>query len=87
MKSLARLICPALALCLTASCASAGGDTWVELKGKRFSVEIADDEPERQRGLMFRDELPADNGMIFIHDALDSLGREAPSVPLVEPVT
>lgn len=30
-----------------------------------FLVEIADDEPERQRGLMFRDALPADRGMLF----------------------
>jgi Uncharacterized conserved protein len=30
-----------------------------------FMVEIADDELERQRGLMFRDELPADRGMLF----------------------
>ena len=71
MKSFARLLCPALALCLTASCASAGNDTWVELKGKRFSVEIADEAAERERGLMFRDELPAENGMIFIHDELE----------------
>lgn len=68
MKSLARLFCTVLALCLTSSCASAGSDAWVELRGKRFSVEIADDGPERARGLMFRDEMPAGNGMIFIHD-------------------
>jgi uncharacterized membrane protein (UPF0127 family) len=70
MKPLARLLCSALALCLTTACASAGGDAWVELKGKRFNVEIADQEAERQRGLMFRDEMPAENGMIFIHEEL-----------------
>ena len=37
-------------------------------QGKRFTVEIADDDAERSRGLMFRDELAADSGMIFIHD-------------------
>ena len=31
----------------------------------RFMVEIADDEAERQRGLMFRDPLPDDRGMLF----------------------
>jgi uncharacterized membrane protein (UPF0127 family) len=41
---------------------------WVELKGKRFSVEVADDDAERARGLMFRDEMEADHGMLFVHD-------------------
>ena len=31
----------------------------------KFMVEIADDEAERQRGLMFRDPLPDDRGMLF----------------------
>ena len=30
-----------------------------------FWVEIADEEPERQRGLMYRDPLPEDRGMLF----------------------
>ncbi|QYF87993.1 DUF192 domain-containing protein [Brevundimonas sp. PAMC22021] len=30
-----------------------------------FMVEIADDEPERERGLMYREPLPADRGMLF----------------------
>lgn len=41
---------------------------WVELDGHRYSIEIADDNAERARGLMFRDELAADHGMLFIHD-------------------
>ena len=48
-------------------CASAGG-TWIELGGRRYMVEIADDDAERQRGLMFRDAMPIDHGMLFIHD-------------------
>lgn len=32
----------------------------------RFKVEIADDEPERNRGLMFRRSLAPDRGMLFI---------------------
>jgi uncharacterized membrane protein (UPF0127 family) len=56
----------AAAACLPA-CASDSG-TWVELKGKRFSVEVADDDDERARGLMFRDSLAADHGMLFVHD-------------------
>jgi uncharacterized protein len=31
----------------------------------KFWVEIADEEPERQRGLMFRPPLPDDRGMLF----------------------
>ncbi|WP_292263719.1 DUF192 domain-containing protein [Brevundimonas sp.] len=31
----------------------------------KFMVEIADEEPERQRGLMYRDALAADRGMLF----------------------
>lgn len=58
-----------LATLTLSGCASAGAGSWVELKGKRFNVEIADNDAERARGLMFRDELPADHGMLFIHDA------------------
>ena len=31
-----------------------------------FSVEVADSEEERRRGLMFRESLPLDEGMIFV---------------------
>ncbi|MFZ5635699.1 MAG: DUF192 domain-containing protein [Pseudomonadota bacterium] len=41
---------------------------WVELQGQRYRVEIADDNAERARGLMFRDAMPQENGMLFIHD-------------------
>ena len=47
-------------------CASASGP-WVSLGGQRYSVEVATTEAERARGLMFRDELPAGHGMLFIH--------------------
>ena len=49
--------------------ACANGGPWVEVGGERFTVEIADDDAERARGLMFRDELAAGTGMLFIHDA------------------
>lgn len=55
-------------LLLLAGCASASGP-WVELNGKRYSIEIADDDAERARGLMFRDAMDADHGMLFIHEA------------------
>jgi uncharacterized membrane protein (UPF0127 family) len=48
-------------------CASAGGH-WVELGGQRYQVELAQDDATRARGLMFRDEMAADHGMLFIHE-------------------
>ena len=64
---------PALfvALCVGA-CASAG-TPWVEIGGERYAVEIADDDAERARGLMFRDAMADDRGMLFIHDSQEPL--------------
>ena len=50
-----------------AACASDRAN-WVELAGKRYTVEIADSDEERARGLMFRDSMPAEQGMLFIHE-------------------
>ena len=50
------------------ACATASDGRWVELRGHRFVVEIADDEAERERGLMFRDAMADDHGMVFVHD-------------------
>lgn len=55
-----------LLLLLLSGCASAG--SWVELGGQRYKVEVADDDAERSRGLMFRDQLAPGTGMIFLHD-------------------
>ena len=58
-----------LASCLCACASGSGSATpWVELKGKRFSVEVADDDAKRARGLMFRDAMAADHGMLFLHE-------------------
>lgn len=51
-----------------AGCASDSAH-WVELGGKRYKVEIADNDEERARGLMFRDSMESDRGMLFIHDS------------------
>jgi len=66
-----RWILPLLLLS-TSSCASGRGE-WVELGGRRFAVEIADDEAERARGLMFRDQMQPDHGMLFLHDREERL--------------
>lgn len=52
---------------LAGGCAS-GRDEWVELAGQRYTVEVADDDAERARGLMFRDTLDEGTGMLFIHE-------------------
>jgi uncharacterized protein len=63
-----RLFSPLLACLLALSGSGCASGSWVELSGQRYQVEVADDDAERARGLMFRDELPADHGMLFIHD-------------------
>ena len=49
------------------ACASAR-EPWVELAGQRYAIEIADDDAERARGLMYRDAMDPDRGMLFIHE-------------------
>ncbi|MCW0377729.1 MULTISPECIES: DUF192 domain-containing protein [Xanthomonas] len=65
--SLFRALCVLLLLALS-GCASAGGDHWVELGGHRYDVELAQNDATRARGLMFRDQMETDHGMLFIHD-------------------
>ncbi|KAF1712737.1 DUF192 domain-containing protein [Pseudoxanthomonas sacheonensis] len=55
-----------LVMLMLSGCASAS--SWVELGGQRYEVEVADDDAERARGLMFRDQLAPGTGMIFLHD-------------------
>jgi len=59
----AALVCAVLAACT----ARATGPS-AELKGQRFEIEIADNDATRERGLMFRDSMPADHGMLFLFD-------------------
>ena len=61
-----KILALALLLPSLGGCASDGD--WVELRGVRIAVEIADDHRERQRGLMFRDRLEKGRGMIFVHE-------------------
>ena len=53
---------------LTLSACAAARQPWVELGGHRYTVELATDDAQRARGLMFRDAMAADRGMLFIHD-------------------
>lgn len=70
VRAFLRLALVAGLLVIATGCKAAG--PWVEVGGQRYSVEIADDSEERSRGLMFRDELGADDGMLFLFP------REAP---------
>lgn len=60
------------ALLLLSGCATATAQ-WVELGDARYRVEIADNDEERTRGLMFREEMAAGHGMLFIHDREEPL--------------
>lgn len=55
-------------LALSSSGCAGARQPWVELAGHRYSVELAMDEAQRARGLMFRDAMDEDHGMLFIHD-------------------
>jgi uncharacterized membrane protein (UPF0127 family) len=67
-RSRCALLSTACALTATLSACSAHAGPSVELKGHRFDVEIAADNDARARGLMFRDEMAADHGMLFLFD-------------------
>lgn len=40
----------------------------IEIRGHQFRVEVADEPGERQRGLMYRDELGQNEGMLFVYE-------------------
>jgi uncharacterized membrane protein (UPF0127 family) len=58
-------VCATLGL---SACAARASGPYVELDGHRFQIEIAADEASRERGLMFRESMPADHGMLFVFD-------------------
>jgi len=42
---------------------------YVQINGVRVNIEIADNFEERAKGLMFRDRLPEDAGMLFVFES------------------
>jgi hypothetical protein len=69
-------VCAACVLLLTAAPGRAAGacsPARVDLRGEglrqSFAVEVADDTAERAQGLMFRESLPPDQGMLFVYEA------------------
>ena len=64
-----------LAVCCASGC-STPERAWpyvVELGDARIHVEVARTDPERTRGLMYRDRLDKDWGMLFVYDREESL--------------
>lgn len=68
-----RTLPPILAATLLAlaGCTSAAGGPAVTLKGRTYTVEVADEIAEQSRGLMFRRELAPDHGMLFVYPAAE----------------
>lgn len=57
-----------IALALAIGCAHGGlPTTEIQVAGIPVTVEIADDEGERGLGLMYREKLDADRGMLFVY--------------------
>ena len=46
----------------------------MQIGNQQFTLEVADDDDEREMGLMFRDSMPADHGMIFMFEEPQILG-------------
>jgi uncharacterized membrane protein (UPF0127 family) len=71
-------------LMITSCAACAAKSPSVELGGRSFSVEIADTQEEQALGLMFRDSMPADEGMLFIfpNEAPRSFWMKNTRIPL-----
>lgn len=49
-----------------------GKVTFAEAKGDTITVEIAENDHDRQRGLMYRKSMPDDRGMIFFFEAKEN---------------
>ena len=72
----------ALTLLVCAACMAEG--PYVELKGKRFTVEVAESREKQALGLMFRDAMPDDHGMVFIFpvEGMRSFWMKNTKIPL-----
>jgi uncharacterized membrane protein (UPF0127 family) len=57
--------------CAQSDAESPAAEGWVEIRGHRVSVEIADSPVEQSLGLGERDSLPWDHGMLFVYDRPD----------------
>jgi len=71
-----------LTLIICAACMADG--PYVELKGERFSVELAQTQQKQALGLMFRESMPQDHGMLFLFpvEAMRSFWMKNTRIPL-----
>ncbi len=71
-----------LTLLVCAACMAEG--PYVELKGKRFTVEVAESQEKQALGLMFRESMPDDHGMIFLFpvEGMRSFWMKNTKIPL-----
>ena len=58
-----------LAICGLLCSACLAREPQVVLNGERFTVEVAESQQKQALGLMFRDSMPDDHGMLFIFPA------------------
>jgi uncharacterized membrane protein (UPF0127 family) len=49
---------------------------------RRFTVEVADDFNERSRGLMFRESMADDHGMLFVFEQMQEVGFWMHNTPM-----
>lgn len=57
-----------LLIFLVVGCSAAAESYEVEIAGEVFRVEVADDPESRARGLMHREEMDGDRGMLFVFE-------------------
>ena len=59
-------------------------DPYVVLNGERFTVELAETQDKQALGLMFRDKMPDDHGMLFLFpaEAMRSFWMKNTRIPL-----
>ena len=62
-----RNVCLALAALICTSCMAQ--EPHVVLKGKRFTVELSETQQKQALGLMFREEMAENHGMLFVYEA------------------
>lgn len=77
-----RILLLAISVFLCSACLAR--EPSVVLKGERFTVELAETREKQALGLMFRDSLPEDHGMLFISqgESLRSFHMKNTRIPL-----
>ena len=66
LHTLALSLILAIATFALNACATKPSGPSVELRGHQYAVELAEDPASQERGLMFREEMADDHGMLFI---------------------